>query len=191
VARTGYTGEDGFELFVRPDDAPTLWRRLLDAGAGSQLVPAGLGARDTLRLEAALPLYGHELDDDTSPYEVRLDWVVKLNRREMVGFEALNAASSGAVARRLVGVEMCEGIARQGCAVLACGAQIGKVTSGSYCPFVEKAVALALVDRGAHEAEVDVDIRGKSRRARVVKLPFYTSGAARGARRPASDVAPS
>jgi aminomethyltransferase len=191
VARTGYTGADGFELFIPPEAAVALWKRLLDAGATSGLLPAGLGARDTLRLEAALPLYGHELDDDTSPYEVGLDWVVKLNRPEMVGFDALSAAHAGAVARRLVGLEMCEGIARQGCAVLACGAQIGKVTSGSYCAFVEKAVALALVERGVHEAEVDVDIRGKSRRARVVSLPFYAGGAAQSARRVASDVTPS
>jgi len=191
VARTGYTGEDGFELFVKPSDAPALWRRLLDAGANAQLLPTGLGARDTLRLEAALPLYGHELDEDTSPYEVGLDWVVKLNRTDMVGFDALSAARAGSVGRRLLGLEMCEGIARQGCAVLACGVQIGKVTSGSYCPFVEKAVALALVQHGAHEAEVDVNVRDKPRRAQVVGLPFYAGGAARGARRPASDVTPS
>jgi aminomethyltransferase len=137
----------------------------------------GLGARDTLRLEAALPLYGHELDDDTSPYEVGLGWVVKPDRPEMVGYAALCDARDGAVSRRLIGLEMTEGIARQGCAVLACGAQIGKVTSGSYCPFVEKAVALALVGRDADEREVGVEIRGKNRPARVTSLPFYVSGA--------------
>jgi aminomethyltransferase len=179
VARTGYTGEDGFELFVASGRARALWRLLLDGGAAHGLAPAGLGARDTLRLEAALPLYGHELDDDTSPYEVGLDWVVKLDRPAMVGYQALREAHGGAVARRLIGLEMVEGIARQGCAVVACGAQIGKVTSGSYCPFVEKAVALALVARDFDEAEVCVDVRGKMRPARVTSLPFYVSGARR------------
>jgi aminomethyltransferase len=179
VARTGYTGEDGFELFVPSGRARDVWRRLLEVGAAHGLGPAGLGARDTLRLEAALPLYGHELDDDTSPYEVGLDWVVKLNRPDMVGYEALRDACGGSVTRRLIGIEMVEGIARQGCAVLACGAHIGKVTSGSYCPTVEKAVALALVRRDANEPEVGVDIRGKVRAGRVTNLPFYVSGARR------------
>jgi aminomethyltransferase len=176
AARTGYTGEDGFELFADSRDAVALWRGLLQAGAAHGLGPAGLGARDTLRLEAALPLYGHELDEDTSPYEVGLGWAVKLEDDDKVGYAALRAARDGAAARRLVGLEMLEGIAREGCAVLASGGQIGKVTSGSHCPSLGKACALALVDRGALEAEVGVEIRGKRRAARVTDLPFYVSG---------------
>lgn len=190
VARTGYTGDDGLELFVAGRDARALWRLLLEAGTAEGVVPAGLGARDTLRLEAALPLYGHELDEETSPYEAGLDWVVKLDRPDMVGFEALRAAHAGAVRRRLIGLEMCEGIARQGCAVLACGTQIGKVTSGSYCAFMEKALALALVERDMHESEVDVDVRGKLKRARVTSLPFYVSSVARSGARGANGVTP-
>ena len=176
AARTGYTGEDGFELFVPAGDAVRLWQSIERAGAPHGLGPAGLGARDTLRLEAALPLYGHELGDDTSPYEVGLGWVVKLDREDMVGYAPLRAARDGAVTRRLIGLEMLEGIAREGCAVLACGAPIGKVTSGSYCPFLEKAFALALIDRDVRDPELGVEIRGKVKPAHVTSLPFYVSG---------------
>ena len=177
AARTGYTGEDGVELFVGAEHAAELWRSLRDAGEGSGLVLAGLGARDTLRLEAALPLYGHELGENTSPYEVRLGWVVKLDDRDMVGYEALRAARDEGVPRRLIGLEVQGGIAREGCIVLACGAEIGKVTSGSYGPTVEKAVALALVERDARETELSVVIRGKEKAVRTTRLPFYRSAA--------------
>jgi len=176
AARTGYTGEDGFELFADAADAVRLWRSIEHAGTPHGLGPAGLGARDTLRLEAALPLYGHELDEGTSPYEVGLGWVVKLDREDMVGYAPLCAARDGAIKSRMVGLKMLEGIARQGCAVLACGVPIGKVTSGSYCPFLEKAFALALIDRDVRDPELGVDIRGKVKPARVTSLPFYVSG---------------
>jgi aminomethyltransferase len=176
AARTGYTGEDGFELFAGAGDAVELWRTLLDAGRDLGLRPAGLGARDTLRLEAALPLYGHEIDDDTSPFEVGLAWVVKLNRPEMVGYRALVEAREGGATRRLIGIEIEAGIARHGCAVLACGVEIGRVTSGSYCPSVGKAVAMALVDGASARSELEVDVRGRRRPAHEVKLPFYVRG---------------
>jgi len=172
LARTGYTGEDGFELFTPAKAAARLWRLLLDQGAPRGLRPIGLGARDTLRLEAALPLYGHELDEDVDPYEAGLAWVVKLNRPDMIGHDALRALAQ-APRRRLVGLEVEGGIARQGCPVLASGTHIGMVTSGSYCPFVDKAVALALVPRDFESADLAVDVRGKPRRARVTDTPFY------------------
>ncbi len=174
AARTGYTGEDGFELFAETDAAVDLWRALLDAGRSDGLTPAGLGARDTLRLEAALPLYGHELDEDTSPFEVGLGWVVKLNRPDMVGYRALARAAEGACARRLIGLEVDGGIARAGCAVVASGEKIGIVTSGSYGPWVRRAIAMALVDRDAPTDAVRVEVRGKERVAREVRLPFYS-----------------
>ncbi len=179
VARTGYTGEDGFEMFVAADAAAALWEAILAAGAAHGLVPVGLGARDTLRLEAALPLYGHELDADTSPFEAGLDWVVKLDRPDMIGFAALQAAHDGGARRQLIGLEVSSGIARDGCQVLASGTSIGKVTSGSYSPCRESGVALAMVDRealmgGGEEAvELAVEIRGKRKAAQRIELPFY------------------
>jgi aminomethyltransferase len=169
AARTGYTGEDGFELFVEPGRAVGVWRALCAAGA----VPAGLGARDTLRLEAGLPLYGHELGDDVSPYEVGLGWAVKLNRADMVGHDALERAKREGVPRRLIGLEVDGGIARAGCVVLASGREIGNVTSGSHCPTMGKPLALALVGRGESLDDLAVRIRGKLRGARVTAVPFY------------------
>jgi aminomethyltransferase len=179
VARTGYTGEDGFEVFCEPEQSVSIWRRLVELGAA----PAGLGARDTLRLEAALPLYGHELADDVSPYEVRLGWAVKLDRPAMVGFDALHAARADPKRRRLIGLFVDDGIARQGCAVLASGSRIGAVTSGSHGPTLGRAVALALVDRDPGDAALAVDVRGKVRNAQMTPLPFYVRQHAQSGRR--------
>jgi aminomethyltransferase len=182
AARTGYTGEDGFELFVDADAAVTVWRTLIDSGRDRGLVPVGLGARDTLRLEAALPLYGHELDETTSPFECRLDWVVKLDRPDMVGFGALEAAARGGASRTLVGLETDQGIARQGCAVLDSDRSIGIVTSGSYSPCREAPMALARIERevlGGEGVELFVEIRGKRKRAKLIDLPFYNRNAPR------------
>jgi len=172
VARTGYTGEDGFELFVRPEHAVALWRTLLASQGGAAAGAIGLGARDTLRLEAALPLYGHELDEDISPFEAGLAWVVKLDREHMVGYASLREASERP-SRRLVGLEVSGGIARQGCSVLASGTEIGMVTSGSYCPAIEKAVALALVASDGSCSDLAVEVRGKGRPATATDIPFY------------------
>jgi aminomethyltransferase len=169
VARTGYTGEDGFEIFVDVDAAVGLWRELCERGAAE----AGLGARDTLRLEAALPLYGHELGEDISPYEARVGWAVKLNRTDMIGYEALCRAKADPAKRRTVGLMMDVGIAREGCAVLASGARIGAVTSGTHGPTVGRGVALALIDRDPAGLALAVDVRGKVRNACVTPLPFY------------------
>jgi len=173
VARTGYTGEDGFELFVEGTHAQRLWSLLLDRGASQGLVPAGLGARDTLRLEAALPLYGHEIDEQISPWEARLGWAVKLDRPEMVGYEALVARKREPLRRRSVGLAVEGGIARNGHRVLSAGAPVGIVTSGSYAPTVARAIALALIDTTAIDADLWVEVRGKPCRARVTSLPFY------------------
>jgi len=181
VARTGYSGEDGFELFCPADSAVALWRGLLEAG-GDGLLRCGLGARDTLRVEAALPLYGHELGAEISPYEVRLGWAVKLNRPDMVGYSALQRSAKGGVERRLVGLLVDGGIAREGAEVFAAGGTeaVGVVTSGTHSPTLGRPVAMALVGREAAaaaeaagpSAAFEVELRGKRRAAFVTKLPF-------------------
>jgi aminomethyltransferase len=172
VARTGYTGEDGFELFVDAERTERLWTVLLRAGEALGARAIGLGARDTLRLEAALPLYGHELAEDISPFEAGLDWVVKLDRPDMVGYAALRSAAERP-ARRLIGLAVEQGIAREGCSVLASGVRIGVVTSGTHAPTLGRAVAMALVERDAPLEALSVEVRGRPRPARVTALPFY------------------
>ncbi len=174
ISRTGYTGEDGFELYVDPEHAPALWRRFLDAGAS----PAGLGARDTLRLEAAMALYGHEIDETTTPWEAGLDWVVKLDKGDFLGRDALVAQKAAGMPRKLVGFEVeGRGIARQGHAVLSAGAgeTVGIVTSGTWSPTFEKALGLAYVppDLAATGTPLTLDVRGRQLAARVVDTPFY------------------
>lgn len=176
VARTGYTGEDGFELYSSAPDAERLWGALLEAGASHGLVPAGLGARDTLRLEKAYPLYGHELDDDTTPLEAGLEWVVKFSKPEFVGREALLKQKQEGVKRKLVGLELIDpGIARNGYAVLKDGRSIGRVTSGTKSPSLNRSIALAYVASAEAQTgnEVEVEIRGRKAKAKIVPLPFY------------------
>ena len=178
-ARTGYTGEDGCELFVANGDAPALWARLMEAGAAFGLQPVGLGARDTLRLEAALRLYGNDIDETTDPWEAGLGWTVKLDGRAFIGQNALLERRQRGSARKLVGLEMVgRGIARHGYEVVSAeagGDVIGHVTSGSPAPSLQKNVALAYVpsDRAAVGSEHFVNCRGKTVAARVVALPFY------------------
>lgn len=170
VSRTGYTGEDGFEVMVPNDLAEPLWAELVGRGA----VPCGLGARDTLRLEAAMPLYGHELTEDTDPLQAGLGWAVKLDKGEFIGRAALKALDGSKPVR--VGLEL-DGkrAAREGAPVLAGGAPVGTVTSGSYAPHVQKSIAMGYVPpaRAAVGTAVEVDIRGTVTPARVVPLPFY------------------
>ena len=173
VSRTGYTGEDGFELYCAPADAPALWDALTAAGA----LPCGLGARDTLRLEAAMPLYGHELSPSINPYEAGLGIFVKLEKPDFIGKAALERARP--VSRRRVGLQMTgRGIAREGCPVYDGGRQVGVVTSGTHCPWVGQAVALALVAAAYKEpgTPLQVDVRGRRVDAQVVKTPFYRRG---------------
>lgn len=178
VARTGYTGEDGFELFLSPDDAIPLWRELLTAGEQAGLKPAGLGARDTLRFEACLPLYGNELTEDTNPLEAGLAPFVKLDKDiPFIGRDALAAVAQQGPQRKLVGLELLDpGIARHGYPVTSGDGQvIGHVTSGAMAPTLQKSLALAYVPshRAAAGTEVAVRIRNRDRRARVVDTPFY------------------
>ncbi|MFD7882509.1 glycine cleavage system aminomethyltransferase GcvT [Streptomyces bauhiniae] len=181
IARTGYTGEDGFELFVKPEHAPQLWEALLKAGATAGLVPCGLSCRDTLRLEAGMPLYGHELTTELTPFDAGLGRVVKFGKEgDFVGREALTQAAERAEARPprvLVGL-IAEGrrVPRAGYAVVAGGEVIGEVTSGAPSPTLGKPLAIAYVD-AAHAAPgstgVGVDIRGSHEPYEVVALPFY------------------
>jgi aminomethyltransferase len=173
VGRTGYTGEDGFELLLEPEAGLALWRQLLAAG----VTPCGLGARDTLRLEAAMHLYGQDMDAGTSPLEVGLGWLVHLEMaKPFIGRPALERQSAEGVKRRLVGLELQgRAIARHGYPVLHNGAVVGEVTSGSWAPSLGKAIALALVpsELARLGSELAVEIRGRSEPATVVKRPFY------------------
>ncbi len=176
LSRTGYTGEDGFELYLPPHSAPRVWASLLQEGKPHGLVPAGLGARDTLRLEAGMALYGHELDDTTTPYEAGLGWVVKLDAGDFVGREALARQKETGVERKLVGFEVeGRGIARQGHGVLAAGEPVGKVTSGTFSPTFEKALGMAYVtvDVAEPDTEITLEVRGREIPGRVAALPFY------------------
>lgn len=177
VSRTGYTGESGFELYCAPADAPLLWQKLMETGRDSGLIPCGLGARDTLRLEASMPLYGHEMDETITPFEAGLGFAVKMAKPAFIGQQALR--EKGAPARRRVGLKMTgRGIARELCDVYSGDQKIGHVTSGTHCPFLGYAAAMALVD--AESAlpgdKVLVDIRGRKVEAEIVPLPFYKAG---------------
>jgi aminomethyltransferase len=176
VARTGYTGEEGFELYFDSASAESLWNALLQAGRPMGLEPAGLGARDTLRLEKAYPLYGHELDDTTTPLEAGLAWVTKLAKGPFIGRESLLKQKAEGIQRRLVGLELVEpGIARSDYLVFKNGGSIGRVTSGTKSPTLGKAIALAYVtiEEAAVGNAVEVEIRGRKVRAKIVSLPFY------------------
>jgi aminomethyltransferase len=176
LSRTGYTGEDGFELYLPPQRAAEVWRRLLAEGEAAGLVPAGLGARDTLRLEAGMALYGHEIDETTTPFEAGLGWVVKLDQRDFVGREALAAQKERGVERKLVGFEVRgRGIARQGHEVVAGGRAVGRVTSGTWSPTFEKALGMAYVpiDMAVPGTALTLTVRGRELDAEVVELPFY------------------
>ena len=172
ISRTGYTGEDGFELYCANADAPALWNALLEAGKDDGLIPCGLGARDTLRLEAAMPLYGHEMDDTVSPFETGLGWAVKMHKDDFIGKAAL--VGNEQPARRRVGIEITgRGIAREHCDVYLNGKKIGVTTSGTHCPYLGKAVAMALIDGPAEDGALTVDVRGRQIEAKFVPLPFY------------------
>lgn len=173
VARTGYTGEDGFEVMTTPETGIPLWNALIDAG----VTPCGLGARDTLRLEAAMGLYGQDMDETTTPLEAGLGWLVHLDRKgDFIGRERMEEQKQIGLTRRLVGVEM-EGrhIARHDYPVLQQGQRVGTITSGTWSPTLQKAIALAYVppDLGTLGQTLAVEIRGKACRGQVVKRPFY------------------
>ena len=177
IARTGYTGEDGFEFFIDNDHAAAVWDGLLAAGQADGLKPVGLGARDSLRFEPKLALYGHEIDEGINPYEAGLGWVVKLDKGPFVGREALQRIKAEGPRRKLVGLEMIgRGIARGGYRVRTPdGAEVGEVTTGMPAPTLGKNLALALVrtDVAKIGGELDVLVRDKPVRAKIVKTPFY------------------
>lgn len=173
ISRTGYTGEDGFELYCAPGDAPLLWDKLLSAGADYGLIPCGLGARDTLRLEAAMPLYGHEMDDDVSPREAGLP--CKLDGKDFLGREAIIARGTPTVKR--VGLKVTgRGIVREHCDLYRPGGdKVGRTTSGTHCPFLGYGAAMGYVDLSAAEpgTALEADVRGRRIAVEIVPLPFY------------------
>jgi aminomethyltransferase len=172
VSRTGYTGEDGLEITVAASQGLQLWEELVRRGA----TPCGLGARDTLRLEAAMPLYGHELDEQTDPIQAGLSWAVKFDKGDFIGAEALQQRAQAVDLPKRVGLQL-EGkrIAREGAVVSHEGRPVGRVTSGTFAPTLQQAIAMAYVEPSLATAgtTLSVDVRGKPEAARIVPLPFY------------------
>lgn len=182
LSRTGYTGEDGYEIYCSTDDAKAIWKGLLGAGESDGLIPAGLGARDTLRFEAKLPLYGQELSETVSPLEAGLGFFVKLDKGQFIGRETLARQKSEGVPRKLVGVELIDrGIPRSHYPVYAGDSRIGEITSGTQSPTSKRNLGLALIDssHASIDTELTVEIRGKRLKAKVVKTPFYKKGDAK------------
>jgi len=175
ISRTGYTGEDGFEFYIQNELATPLWNALMDAGKAFDLAPCGLGARDTLRLEASMPLYGHEMTDEISPLETGLGFFVKLDKEEnFIGKDALAKNPTPSVTR--VGIELLDkGIAREGADVYINDAKIGFVTSGTMCPHLGKAVCMAIIEKTHAEPGTNVvlNVRGRTLNAVIVPMPFY------------------
>lgn len=177
ISRTGYTGEDGFEIYCQANDASFLWNLLLEQGKEDGLIPCGLGARDTLRFEACLPLYGQELSSEITPLEAGIGFAVKLNKEsDFIGKSALKKQKEDGLTRKLVGIEMIDrGIPRHGYLVYANGEKIGFITTGTQSPTLKKNIGLALLDRNYTklETEVEVEVRKKRLKAKVVSTPFY------------------
>ncbi|BDF57528.1 aminomethyltransferase [Christensenellaceae bacterium] len=170
ISKTGYTGEDGYEIYMKNEYAEQAWDLLVEAGEEAGLALCGLGARDTLRLEAGMPLYGHELSADITPKEAGLGFAVKLGKKEFVGRDALDKPRL----RKRIGLKLIDrGIVREGAKVFAGSAEVGTVTSGTMSPTLEAAIALALVPSGLDEDMLCVEVRGKKLKAEVIQLPFY------------------
>lgn len=179
VFRTGYTGEDGFELWIPTDAAEQIWRAVLQAGQVTGLKPVGLGARDTLRLEAGLCLYGHEIDETITPLEARLGWITRLEKTSFIGREALLAQKSAGLTRRLVGLTLLtRGIPRQGYRILKDGEPVGEIVSGTMSPTLGFGIGTGFVPLPFSKpgTKLEVEIRGKGLPAKVTKLPFYKRG---------------
>jgi len=179
VSRTGYTGEDGFEVYAAADKADQIWNKILEAGnfgADDGVLPCGLAARNTLRLEAGMCLYGHEIDETTTLLEANLGWICKLNKGEFIGRERLAAQKEEGIKRKLVGFEVTDrGIARDGQEVFIGGQRVGQVTSGSPAPFLKKNIGMAYVpvESATQGAVIGIDVRGRMVGAQIVALPFY------------------
>jgi len=176
ISRTGYTGEDGFEVFVPPSSAERVWDAILQAGRSAGVIPAGLGARDTLRLEAAMRLYGNDMDETTTVVEADLGWIVGWKKEEFLGHDVLKRQKAEGAPRKLVGFEMLErAIGRHGYDVYVNGEKAGVVTSGTQTPFLKKAIGMAYLPSSATSpgTEFEIDIRGRRVKAAVVPMPFY------------------
>lgn len=176
IARTGYTGEAGFEIFVPTEYAHAVWQHIMEAGSTEGLLPCGLAARDTLRLEMAYPLHGNDISSTTTPLEARLGWVVKLNAGEFIGSTALREQKAQGLPRKLVGLRMIDrAIPRHGFAIIHNDIPVGEVTSGSMSPSLGIGIALGYVPTALAEVgtRMHIDVRGKAREAEVVALPFY------------------
>ncbi len=176
VARTGYTGEDGFELFLPWDRVKTLWDEILEKGKSDGIQPCGLGARDTLRVEMGYPLYGHEIDEDTNPFEAGLGRFVKIDKGDFIGKKLLVRSMEMGLQKKLIGFEMIErGIPRQGYGILRNDTVLGKVTSGTLSPSLQKPIGMGYIrtDIETESEEFEIEIRGTCRKAKPVSVPFY------------------
>ncbi|ALC89954.1 glycine cleavage system protein T [Bacillus sp. FJAT-18017] len=177
VSRTGYTGEDGFEIYCKPEDVVKLWKEILEAGKEEGVLPCGLGARDTLRFEATLALYGQELSPEISPLEAGIGFAVKLNKESnFIGKEVLKLQKENGIPRKLAGIEMIDrGIPRHGYPVYSGDTQIGEVTTGTQSPTLKRNIGLVLIEAGYAELDKEllVEIRGKKIKAKIVPVPFY------------------
>jgi aminomethyltransferase len=179
ISRTGYTGEDGFEVYAAPEKAEQLWNRILDAGnygADDGVLPCGLAARNTLRLEAGMALYGHEINEETTLLEANLGWITKLGKGDFIGREALAKQKEEGLKRKLIGLEVTDrGIARDEQDILVSGEVVGRVTSGSPAPFLKKNIGMGYVpvEHSAVGTAIEIDVRGKRVGAQIVPLPFY------------------
>jgi len=177
LSRTGYTGEDGFEIFCPAGSTVKIWKALMQAGADVGITPVGLGARDTLRLEMGYPLYGHELTEETTPVEAGLKRFISLDGGgDYFGKEVIAGQLAGGTSRRLVGIDMIDkAIPRAGYLIMKDGVKVGEITSGTFSPTLKRPIAMAYLELSASEpgTEVDIDLRGRLRAARVAKLPFY------------------
>lgn len=177
VSRTGYTGEDGFEIYMANEDADKIWEALIEAGKDLGLIPCGLGARDTLRLEAGMPLYGHEMDDTIDPLTIGLGFAVKMNKDTFIGKEALEAKKP--LKQKRVGMRVTgRGIVREHEKVFSGDKEVGHTTSGTHCPFLGYPVAMAILDMDYTEVgtELEVEVRGRRIKVETVALPFYKKG---------------
>ena len=183
IARTGYTGEDGFEIYLSPEDAPAVWEAVMEAGEEFGIKPVGLGARDTLRLEVGYVLYGSDIDHTTTPIEARLGWVVKLKSdKDFIGREVMSRQKRDKPSRYIVGLKVTgKGFPRHGTDIFQGDRKVGVVTSGSLAPALGHGVCLAFVERGFHMAgtELEAEVRGRRIPVSTVKLPFYKDGSRR------------
>jgi len=177
ISRTGYTGEDGFELYIPPQDAEFVWNKIMEAGKPVGLIPAGLGARDTLRFEASMPLYGQEISEDITPIEAGLGRFVRFDKGDFIGRNALLVQKESGPARKLTGFEMIDrGIPRSHYNVFADDEDIGIVTSGNFSPTLKKTIGMALVKKEYAEEgrNIEIIIRNKALKAKTIKMPFYS-----------------